>query len=259
MLASIPEFREVDFSHLALTTDSTLESVELSPKQKSPFVWFALLISLILHVSLLLLNVNEKHAFPKQPQTQVLHIDLRQLPTKKQGIAPEELTQEVTDISPAQEAENEIVVAPVRKEKVVTAAKSDQAHSVTRLVIEPLSAQELADIVESHNAQPDYENAPPIVENVFHPELREKLIAASKERRKKRIEDEDAAADYIDPAGAVRIETGMGTCISTPQNNKPGAARDWYVSLCKGKSESETIMERVEQSINGKLKFDVND
>lgn len=258
MLATIPEFREVDFSHLTIA-DSRLESVEPVRRQQSNLLWCALILSLLLHISLLLFDFSGKQSHPKQAPTQTLHIDLRQLPIKKQNAAPEILTQEIIDIPPALEVGKEIVTSPVATEKIVTRAKPDEAKPDTRLVIEPLSSQELAEIVDSHNEQPDYENAPPIVKNVFHPELRKKLIAASKERRKKRIEDEDASADYIDPAGAVRIETGMGTCISTPQNNKPGAPRDWYVSLCKGKSESEKAMERVEQSINGKLKFDESD
>jgi len=249
MLATIPEFREVDFSHLTIT-DIRLESVEPVRRRQSNLLWCALILSLLLHLSLLLFKFSEKQSHPEQAPTQTLHIDLRQLPIKKQDVTPEIRTQEVIDIPPVQEAEKEIAAPLVATKKIVTTAKPDEAKPVTRLVIEPLSSQELAEIVDSHTEQPDYENAPPIVENVFHPELRKKLIAASKERRKKRIEDEDASADYIDPAGAVRIETGMGTCLSTPQNNKPGAARDWYVSLCKGKSESEKMMERVNEDVN---------
>lgn len=256
MFATIPEFREVDFSHLTIVADIRVESIESDRKWQSPLLWCALLLSLLLHLSLLLFEFSEKQSHPEQALAQTLHIDLRQLPIKKQDIAPEILTQEVIDIPPVQDAEKAIVVSPVATKKIVAVAKPDEAKPVTRLVIEPLTSQELAEIVDSHNEQPNYENAPLIVENVFHPELRKKLIAASKERRKKRIEDEEPSADYIDPSGAVRIETGMGTCLSTPQDNKPGGPRNWYVSLCKGKSESERAMERVNEDANKKLRFD---
>jgi hypothetical protein len=45
----------------------------------------------------------------------------------------------------------------------------------------------------------------------------------------------------------------------SPRTTKIGAPQNWYMTRCAGKSESEKIMERVEQSINGKLKFDSND
>lgn len=255
MLAGTPEFREVDFSHLTII-DTPLESVEPARNPQSSLLWVALLISLLLHLSFLLLNFSDEQFLPKPVPAQTLRIDLVQLPIKKLDTVPETVTEQIYELQVAPEVEKKVIASPFPKEKIITAAKPDEAKPVTRLVIEPLSSQELAEIVESHNEQPDYENAPPLVENVFRPELRKKLIAASTERRKKRIKDEDASADYIDPAGAVRIETGMGTCISTPQNNKPGAARDWYVSLCKGKSESEQAMERVNEDVNGKLRFD---
>lgn len=258
MLATIPEFREVDFSHLTIT-DIPLESVEPVRNPQSSLLWLALLLSMLLHVSFLLFNFSDKKSHPKTIPVQTLRIDLVQQPIKKLDVVPEIVPKEINEFQVAPEVEKEVVASPVPATAIAPTEKPREAPQVTRLVIEPLTSQELAGIVDSHNEQPDYENALPIVKNVFHPELRKKLIAASKERRKKRIEDEDASADYIDPAGAVRIETGMGTCISTPQNNKPGASRDWYVSLCKGKSESEKAMERVEQSINGKLEFDEND
>jgi hypothetical protein len=259
MFATIPEFREVDFSHLTLTTDSALESVEPARNPQSSLLLVALLLSLLLHLSFLLFNFSDKQFLPKPVPAQTLRIDLVQLPTKKLDVLPEIVTEEIVARQAELEAVKEVVALPIIAKEIVTADKTDEAKPITRLVIESLSAQELAEIVDSHNEQPDYENAPLIVENVFHPELRKKLIAASKERRKKRIEDEELSADYIDPSGAVRIETGMGTCISTPQDNKPGAPRNWYVSRCKGKSESERAMERVEQSINGKLEFDESD
>lgn len=256
MLATIPEFREVDFSHLRLELTG-LQPVESARKQQSTLLWCALLLSLLLHLSLLLFEFSEKQTHPKQVATQTLHIDLLQVPIKKLDAEPDLLTKEIVELQSVPEAVKD--AAPVPAKVIAPTENPREVQPVTRLVIEPLSAQELTEIVDSHNAQPDYENAPPIVKNVFHPELRKKLIAASKERRKKRVEDKDSSADYVDPSGAVRIETGMGTCISSPQNNKIGAPRNWYISLCKGKSESEEAMERVEQSINGKLKFDEND
>jgi hypothetical protein len=255
MLATIPEFRDVDFSHLRLELADP-EQVGLVYNQRSTLLWLALLLSLLLHLSLLLFEFDSNQPSPKPASTQTLHIDLLQALTKKPDAAHAVVTEKIVELQPVPEMVKENIASPVAAKKMIVSEQLREIQPVTRLVIEPLSSQELAEIVNSHDAQPDYENAPPIVENVFHPELRRKLIAASKERRKKRVEDEDPSTGYIDPSGAVRVETSMGTCLSSPQNNKIGAPHNWYVSLCKGKSESEEIMERVEQSVNGKLSFE---
>jgi hypothetical protein len=256
MLANIIENREIDFSHLLLGSIEQEPSSEPLDKQQSSFIWIALILSSFLHISLVLFNVTPFETQHKQASLQTLHIELLQTPPSKPDVTTTVVTEKIVKLQPGPDVAKENNTSSMVAKKVVTAEKTREAQPVARLVIEPLSSQELTEIATNHNTLPDYENAPAIVKNVFHPELRKKLIAASKERRKKRVEDEDPSADFVDPSGAVRVETSMGTCLSTPENNNIGAPRNWYVSQCKGKLESEEMMERVEQSVNGKLSFD---
>jgi hypothetical protein len=255
MLASIPELREVDFSHLTIA-DTNPESVASVRKQRSRLLWPALFLSLLLHLSLLLFQFGDRkfhvHATPK------LHVELHQLNTKKPDLAPEIITARPVEIPSAATVEQESITAPVVAEKAVTLEKSVEAESAPRLVIEPLSAQELAEVVDSQRVQSNNRAAAGIAENVFHPGVRGRLIEEASKPVLARVEGAGPQT-YTDPSGAMVVVLGNGQCLKSPMNTKIGAPQNWYMTSCGGKSESEKIMERVEQSINGKLKFDVND
>jgi hypothetical protein len=256
MLASIPEFREVDFSHLTISdSDISLESVGSVRKPQSILLWCALLLSLLLHLSLLLFQFGEKQFHPKQVPASTLHIDLRQLPTKKQDVATETVPRELVEIQPISDVKEEVVASPVIAEKIVTVEKALEANPVTRLVIEPLSAQELAEVVDSHNAQTDDQGSAAIAENVFHPGLRARLNTEANKPILARAGDKGLET-YRDPSGATVVKLGNGSCMRSPADIKIGAPKNWYFVACGGKSESEKMMERVNEDVNGKLRFD---
>lgn len=254
MLASIPEFREVDFSHLTIS-DISLEPVESVRKRQSILLWCALLLSLLLHLSLLLFQFGEKQFHPKQVSAPTLHIDLRQLPAKKQDVATEAVPRELVEIQPISDVKEEVVASPFIAEKIVTVEKSREAKPVTRLVIEPLSAQELKEIVESHDAQSASQSTAASAENVFHPGLRARLSAEANKPTLMRVED-SALQTFTDPAGATVVKLPDGGCMTSPSNTKNGAPQNWYFTACGGQSESEKMMERVNEDVNGKLRFD---
>lgn len=254
MLASIPELREVDFSHLSIAGTNP-ESVEPVRKQKSTLLWLALLLSLLLHLSLLLFQFGEKQFHSQLAPTPTLHINLRQLPVNSQDIAPEIIRPDVNEIPPVSNVEPEVVASSVVAEKIVTVEKSLAAKPATRLVIEPLSAQELKEVVESHNAQSASQSAAAIAENVFHPALRARLSAEVNKPTLKRVE-ESSLQTFTDPAGATIVKLPGGGCMSSPADTKIGAPKNWYFTACGGQSESEKIMERVNSDANGKLRFD---
>lgn len=254
MFATFPEFRDVDFSHLT-TTDTNLESVESVRKQQSTFLWLALLLSSLLHLSLLLFEFSEKQFHSKLTPAQTLHIDLRQLPSKKQDVATEILTQEIAETPPVSKVEQGVVVSPVIAEKIVIVEKSLATKPVTRLVIEPLTSQELIEIVDSHNVQSNSQAAAPIAENVFHPGLRARLSAEANKPTLMRVEASDLQT-FTDPAGATVVKLPGGGCMSSPAGTKSGAPKNWYFVACGGQSESEKMMERVNEDVNGKLRFD---
>jgi hypothetical protein len=240
MLASIPEFREVDFSHLS-SAGTNPESVEPVRKQRSTLLWLALLLSLLLHLSLLLFQFGEKQFHSQLAPTPTLHINLRQLPAKTQDIAPEIITPGVIEIPPVSNVEPEVVASSVIAEKVVKVEKPLTAKPATRLVIEPLSAQELKEVVESHN--------------VFHPGLRARLSAEANKPTLMRVED-SGLQTFTDPAGATVVKLPGGSCMSSPANTKIGAPKNWYFTACGGQSESEKMLERVNSDVKGKLRFD---
>src|SRR5688572_1440293 len=96
MLAGIPEFREVDFSHLTLD-HTDFESVEPARDQQLPLLSFALLLSSLLHLSLLLVEFNSNQPRPKQIPTQTFHIELLQATIKKRDAEPELITKETLE------------------------------------------------------------------------------------------------------------------------------------------------------------------
>lgn len=256
MLAGIPEFREVDFSHLKLD-HTDFESVEPARNQQSPLLWLALLLSSLLHLSLLLVEFSSNQPRPKQAPTQTLHIDLLHAPLKNRDTEPELVAKETVESQTDSKAAKDVIAPPVSETVIATTEKPRETQRQARLVVESLSPQELAAIVESHNVQAGYQRESAIGENVFHPGLRAQLNAEANKPILARVEDVGLKT-HIDPSGATIMMLDGGGCMRSPPA-EIGEPRNWYVTPCAGKSESENIMERVEQSINGKLKFDNND
>lgn len=257
MLAGIPEFREVDFSHLTLE-HTDFESAEPARIQQSTLLWYGLLLSSLLHLSLLLVEFSSDQARPQQITTHRFHIELFQAPIKKTSPAPERITKEIVKVQSDTKVTTDIVASPASQSVITSVEKPRAVQQPSRLVIEPLSAQELAAIVERHTAEPDYHHAPAIAENVFHSGLRAKLNEEASKPLLARVEDAGLVA-HTDPSGATIVMLDNGGCLRSPPS-EIGAEKNWYVSVtpCPGKSRSEKIMEQVEQSITGKLKFDKN-
>ena len=122
-------------------------------------------------------------------------------------------------------------------------------------MIEPLSAQELKEIVESHDAQSASHATAAIAKNVFHPGLRARLSAEANRPTLKRAEDSDLQT-LTDPAGATVVKIPGGGCMSSPADTKIGTPKNWYFTACGGHSESEQMMQRVNEEIKGKLRFE---
>lgn len=253
MLASIPEFREVDFSHLKLT-DPELESSAPVRKSQSPLLWCALLLSTLLHLSLLLLEFGSNQPRPRQAPAQTLHIDLLPAPLKKQEAPADVVSGEVVPFQAVQEVA-QVVVPPVPATKLVTVEQPHEVQPAARLVIEPLSAQELAEVVNRNNTQSDYQGSVAITENVFHPGLRGRLTAKANKPQLARAED-SVLQTLTDPAGATVVKLADGSCLRSPPESKIGGPKNWYMTPCDGKTEGEQMVDRINQSVNGKLEFE---
>lgn len=253
MLASIPEFREVDFSHLQLA-DTNPGAAESAPKRQSSFLWLALFISLLVHLSVLFFNLS-LHQSPLQKAKQALHIRLQPAPVIEPEVVPDIVEQPAAEPRLVQDAAQKSVIAPAAKEIAVSRERLPEPRPVSRVVLEPLSAQELAEIVNSHTVQSNDQNSAAIAKNVFHPGLRARLSAEANRPTLKRVEDSDLQT-LTDPAGATVVKIPGGGCMSSPADTKIGTPKNWYFTACGGHSESEQMMQRVNEEIKGKLRFE---
>ncbi len=123
------------------------------------------------------------------------------------------------------------------------------------LQLEPLTPQEINELLGGNNVSSQTDSAE-IARNVFHPGLRKQLTDASNKPVLARIEDRGLET-YMDPSGTTVVMLEGGGCLRSPPT-KIGEPRNWYVSVtpCPGKSESEKIMDRVNDAVNGKLKLE---
>lgn len=121
------------------------------------------------------------------------------------------------------------------------------------LPLEPLTPQEINELLSNNNfsSQP---NSAEIARNVFHPGLRKQLTDESNKPVLARVED-GGLETYTDPSGATIVVSGSGSCMMSPPA-KIGEPRNWYFVACAGKNESEKMMERVNEAVNGKLKLE---
>ena len=252
MLASIPEFREVDFSHLQLA-DTNPGAAESAPKRQSSFLWLALVFSLLLHLSLLFFNlsVNQHH---QQISNSALHIRLQQVPATMREVMPGLVEQKVVESLTTPDTTPEIIASPAT-ETAAPNEKLSEVRPVTRLAIEPLSAQELAEITDTHNSTTTDQNSAAIADNVFHPGLRARLSAEASKPRLMRVED-SSLQTFTDPAGATVVKLPSGGCMRSPADTKIGAPKNWYFTGCGGQSESEKMMQRVNSEVTEKFRFD---
>ncbi|MEN0038933.1 MAG: hypothetical protein AAGC78_17780 [Cellvibrio sp.] len=118
--------------------------------------------------------------------------------------------------------------------------------------VEPLTQQELNEIIGRSN-YPSQNNTQGIARNVFHPGLREQLAIEENKPVLARVED-SALETHTDPSGATVVKLGSGKCLRSP-SVKSGEARNWYMTSCGGKTESEEMLERVDMDVNGKRRF----
>ena len=252
MLADIPEIRGVDFSHLQLA-DTNPGSAQPVRKHSYLFLWFALALSLLLHLSLLLFEFGSKQFHQQQIVSQTLRINLQRTPTTPNSI-PNLGVDEVVQAVPAPRATKEMAAIPVVKETVAAKEQKSNEPPIARLVIEPLSAQELVEITNAHSSTTTGRGTAAIAENVFHPGFRAQLSTEANKPKLARVED-SVLQTYTDPAGATVVKSPGGGCMRSPAESKIGAPKNWYFVACGGQSESEKMMERINSELKTKLQF----
>jgi hypothetical protein len=260
MLADLSEIREADFSHLRLASGSL---VDVTPDERLPlasssgYLIAGLALSILLHGLLLLWQKSPSLIPAPQKTPPPLHITLNRTPVIQQSVA-----EQPAELEPSVETstiESETVGS--KKELVPGQAAPVKKTPGTHKIVEPrpriittLTRDEMIELEAERKSTAAPKVTGSISDNVFHPGLRERLRA---EERKPGLQRVGSMVNtHIDPSGATIAKVDEGDCLRTSVNSRAGEAQNWYMTSCGGKSESEKIMERVNQDINGKLKFD---
>jgi hypothetical protein len=252
MLANPSDFREVDFSHLKIAVAELDAGSRARPSRS--YLIGGLFLSVLLHSVLLLWQ--SKPSSPPLPikiAPPEIHLTLHQALVKPQEVSNPPIRQEnlinsdtviSEQLVPEQKAvpdliDHVITNQPVeQKPRVITTLSRDEMlelHSQRKPVVVPKATGSIGD-------------------NVFHPALRARLITEENKPDLQRVDL--GPKTYSDPSGATIVDLGDGKCLRSSVVSKVGETQNWYMTSCGGKSESERIMERVNQAVNGKLKFD---
>lgn len=113
----------------------------------------------------------------------------------------------------------------------------------------PLSSQEMSEISASQHSGSAYSHSSAIEKNVFHPKLRSQLKALQQQPALARVEDSRLDM-YSTGIGSDRLKTKGGGCLEVADRGRDSGPRNWYMTRCAEKSESENMMERVNEAVN---------
>lgn len=259
MFANNPLGRDVDLSHLRLVslTFEPGDSENNSRKSNAGYLLIGLLISLVLH-SLLMLWIPASE--PGQPANKVINLVLtKPAPAQliEKPVPTDSFTTESAIENPAGETPEIPVPEPVftEPEKIVVDEKTPENPVLTQVEEQPrilttLSAEEIREIGQREHSMDTPRRTGSISENVFHPGLRKRL--REEESRPELQRADRGLKTHTDPSGATIVDLGGGKCLRSSLT-RPGETQNWYMTSCSAKSESERMMERVDQTVNGKL------
>lgn len=252
MLADSAHFREVDLSHLTRSSIAELET-DLRSNSTIGYLLVALFVSVLLHSLLLLWQVEKPAQYTPAKR---IHLNLNRIYE-----APKEISKPAAKPEePVTVNNKEQVAAPVVDTPVMTApaptTPDDSLSNVEQKprIITSLSRDEMHEIYNQRNATSASPKTDSISRNVFNPALRERLIT---EENKPDLQRANIGPKtHMDPSGATVVELGNGKCLRSSVVTKAGETQNWYMTSCGGKSDSERMMERINDQVNGKLRFD---
>lgn len=257
MLADFP-LKEVDYSFLQTQVgDKVLPEQAVTKRQFSNVLLVAFVISIAVHALLLIIQLRHPRLEAPLQQSTRLFVELKQIvaPPIELKAEPKALTED-SSVSTADEknlvtSDESEAIQPV----LSTRPETEPLREAKVRVIQPLTNDDLRDIVQSSIAERDQSPAPPgdIAANVFHPELRKRLQEEASKPKLKRVEDKDGLESHIDPSGATIVDLGGGRCLRSPLT-KEGEAKNWFMVSCGGKTESEQMMDRVNQEVKARFK-----
>lgn len=257
MLADPAHFREVDLSHLTHSSIAELET-DLGSNSTIGYLLVALFFSVLLHSLLLLWHVEKPAQYTPAER---IHLNLSRVYEAPQenpipAVTPEESamannTEQVAE--PAVETPTISAPAPTPPDGSLSKIKPLNEEQKPRIVTS-LSRDEMHEIYNQRDTTNTPSKTDSISRNVFNPALRERLMV---EENKPDLQRADVGPKtHMDPSGATVVELGNGKCLRSSAVTKVGETQNWYMTSCGGKSESERMMERINDQVNGKLRFD---
>lgn len=242
MLADPTYVREVDLSRFA----NSIAELDAHPcSYPSPrYLLVGLFFSALLHVFLFFWQIDSS-VLPKSAPRIYLTLNPIDVKPKEDILLSAQPEKPVTtsDLAPVS-----VPPAPL-PETAISSSELEQTRIITTL-----SRDEMQEIYPERTSTIAPQLKGSIAENVFNPALRERLM--TEENRPDLQRADTGPKTHMDPSGATVVELGNGKCLRSSVLTKVGEAQNWYMTSCGGKSESERMMERINDQVNGKLRFD---
>ena len=247
MLADPTYVREVDLSRFA----NSIAELDAHPRSYSSirYLLVGLFFSALLHGFLFFWQIDspviDSSVLPKSAPRIYLTLNPIDVKPKEDILLSAQPEKPVTtsDLAPVS-----VPPAPL-PETAISSSELEQTRIITTL-----SRDEMQEIYPERTSTIAPQLKGSIAENVFNPALRERLIA---EENKPDLQRADAELKtYSDPSGATIVDLGNGKCLRSSVVSRVGEVQNWYMTGCGGKSESERIMERINERVNGKLQFE---
>jgi hypothetical protein len=253
---------EPDLSHLQAVDGYSFLVADTFFEQNNPSVFpvksyllpLAFLISLAIHSGFLFIQLSNNPPIVASPNIR-MHIELTPTIQQQPIAAPVKTPQQVPAETPEQvPIEKPVLDKPAQTEKVITKVKEPVPASPT--VVLSLTREELNAITGSvqDETEPtdahltEVSSAP--FGSIFDPRLRARLQAQASAGQGK-----DIGSPVVQWAnGSMQVELGDRHCLMTLPEFRHEDATNWYHTNCKNKTESERMMDRINESMRARYK-----
>jgi hypothetical protein len=251
MLADPTYVREVDLSRFA----NSIAELDVHPRSypSSRYLLLGLFVSALLHGFLFFWHIDspviDSSVLPKSAKRIYLTLNPIDVKSKEDVLLSAQPEKPLTtrDLAP-------VSVPPAPLPETAISSNEPPPPVQQARIITTLSRDEMQEIYHERRSTIAPQLKGSIAENVFNPALRERLIAEENKPDLQRADTE--LKTYSDPSSATIVDLGNGKCLRSSVVSRVGEVQNWYMTGCGGKSESERIMERINERVNGKLRFD---
>lgn len=242
---SVINLNEQDFS---LCVDYDLPQQDLRNVRKlNKLLVFALLISLFFHLLLFLLK--PLWYSPEVQTSQSITITLQKV-KEPEALISDAIKTEPIQLNGANEfstqTEELIEIKPQKTSEVKIITSQSIPDSTVIKSLELLSAEDYADLEQNNSEVNNTDSL------AFNPHLKQQLQRTNKLKGGKGKQ----SISWQDTGGNLYYKVG-GQCFMSPPQNMTSSMREgknWYMVSCAGKSESENMMDNVNQEMKARFK-----